>query len=45
LVGKWLQAGVWEAGQVTYPEAGTPQGGVITPWTHLVTSSLRPDCR
>jgi RNA-directed DNA polymerase len=31
LVGKWLKAGVWEAGQVTYPAAGTPQGGVISP--------------
>ena len=31
LVGKWLKAGVWEAGQVTYPEAGAPQGGVISP--------------
>lgn len=31
LIGKWLKAGVWEAGQVTYPEAGTPQGGVISP--------------
>lgn len=31
LVGKWLKAGVWEAGQVSYPEAGTPQGGVISP--------------
>ena len=31
LVGKWLKAGVWEAGKVTYPEAGTPQGSVISP--------------
>lgn len=31
LIGKWLKAGIWEAGQVTYPEAGTPQGGVISP--------------
>jgi group II intron reverse transcriptase/maturase len=31
LVSKWLHAGVWEMGQVTYPEAGTPQGGVISP--------------
>lgn len=31
LVGKWLKAGIWEDGQVTYPEAGTPQGGVISP--------------
>lgn len=31
LVGKWLKAGIWEAGQVTHPEAGTPQGGVISP--------------
>lgn len=31
LIGKWLKAGVWDAGQVSYPEAGTPQGGVISP--------------
>ena len=31
LVGKWLKAGVWEKGQVSYPEHGTPQGGVISP--------------
>jgi RNA-directed DNA polymerase len=31
LIGKWLNAGVWEAGKVTYPEAGTPQGSVISP--------------
>lgn len=28
---KWLKAGVLETGQVTYPESGTPQGGVISP--------------
>jgi len=31
LVGKWLKAGVMEAGSVSYPDAGTPQGGVISP--------------
>jgi len=31
LIGKWLKAGIWEAGQVTYPEAGTPQGSVLSP--------------
>lgn len=31
LVAKWLHAGILEAGAVTYPEAGTPQGGVISP--------------
>jgi len=31
LIGKWLQAGVMEAGTVTYPAAGSPQGGVISP--------------
>ena len=31
LIGKWLKAGVWEKGQVCYPEAGTPQGGCISP--------------
>ena len=30
-IGKWLNAGVWEEGQVTCPETGTPQGGVISP--------------
>ena len=31
LIGKWLNAGVLEAGNVTYPKTGTPQGGVISP--------------
>ena len=31
LIGKWLNAGVLEDGCVTYPEAGSPQGGVISP--------------
>src|SRR5207302_6147765 len=31
LIGKWLNAGVLEEGDITFPEAGTPQGGVISP--------------
>lgn len=31
LIGKWLHAGVLEAGAVSYPVAGSPQGGVISP--------------
>jgi len=31
LIGKWLQAGVLEGGTVTFPKAGSPQGGVISP--------------
>ena len=31
LIGKWLRAGVHEAGVVYHPEHGTPQGGVISP--------------
>lgn len=31
LIDKWLAAGVWEKGQLSYPEDGTPQGGVISP--------------
>jgi hypothetical protein len=31
LIGKWLHAGVLEDGNVTFPEAGSPQGGVISP--------------
>jgi RNA-directed DNA polymerase len=31
MIDKWLKAGVLEEGSVSYPEAGTPQGGVISP--------------
>lgn len=31
LIGKWLNAGVLTANELTYPERGTPQGGVISP--------------
>jgi len=31
LIGKWLNAGVVEDGITSYPETGTPQGGVISP--------------
>jgi len=31
LIDKWLKAGVMEDGCVSYPESGSPQGGVISP--------------
>jgi len=31
LIGKWLNAGVLEDGNLSFPEAGSPQGGVISP--------------
>lgn len=31
LIGKWLQAGVMEDGQWSRAEAGSPQGGVVSP--------------
>jgi RNA-directed DNA polymerase len=31
LIDKWLKAGVMEHGQLSFPESGTPQGGVISP--------------
>jgi group II intron reverse transcriptase/maturase len=31
LVDRWLQAGVLENGVITYPDSGSPQGGVISP--------------
>jgi group II intron reverse transcriptase/maturase len=40
LIDKWLKAGVLEQQQLTYPEEGTPQGGVITPRTQKITSSF-----
>ena len=32
LIGKWLNAGVMEGGELSYPESGTPQGGVVRCW-------------
>ena len=31
LIGKWLKAGVCEKGAITHPDAGSPQGGVVSP--------------
>ena len=31
LIDKWLKAGVTEDGNVSYPDSGSPQGGVISP--------------
>ena len=31
LIGKWLKAGMMEHGVVARPEAGTPQGGPMSP--------------
>jgi group II intron reverse transcriptase/maturase len=31
LIGKWLNAGVMEEGNLTYTEKGSPQGGVVSP--------------
>ncbi|GAC1663578.1 MAG: group II intron reverse transcriptase/maturase [Candidatus Dormibacteraceae bacterium] len=31
LIGKWLKAGVLEGGEMSRPDGGTPQGGVISP--------------
>jgi RNA-directed DNA polymerase len=31
LIDKWLNAGVLEDGGITYPDAGSPQGGVVSP--------------
>jgi len=35
LVRGWLKAGIVDDGKMIFPEAGTPQGGVITPPTML----------
>ncbi len=31
LIHKWLKAGVMDKGELTYPESGCPQGGVVSP--------------
>jgi retron-type reverse transcriptase len=40
LIRKWLKAGVMAEGQWSEPQAGTPQGAVITPLTQKVISIL-----
>ena len=40
LIDKWLSAGVTEDGSLSYPDAGTPQGGVATPPTKVQTFSI-----
>lgn len=55
LIAKWLKAGVWEDGNVSYPEKGSPQGGVISPlisnvYLHEVldkwfVEAVRPACK
>jgi RNA-directed DNA polymerase len=37
VIGKWLNAGVLESGCISYPDAGSPQGGVVAPPTQLTT--------
>jgi len=39
LIDKWLKAGVMEDGNISHPDSGTPQGGVVTPPTILQTSA------
>jgi len=39
LIGKWLRAGVLEEGRLGYPESGTPQGGVISPYSPMSSST------
>jgi hypothetical protein len=36
---KWVHAGVMEEGELHRVQAGTPQGGVMTPLTQLTTSN------
>jgi len=31
LIHKWLKAGVMEDGSISYPDSGSPQGGVVSP--------------
>ena len=31
MIDKWLKAGIFENGQLSYPSEGTPQGGLISP--------------
>src|SRR5689334_4690089 len=41
LIGKWLNAGFMVGGVVTRTEAGSPQGGPLTPLTQKVILAFR----
>src|SRR6202158_3408923 len=41
---RWLKAGFVYQNVLFPTDAGTPQGGIITPWTQKVTSSLSERC-
>ena len=41
LIREWLKAGVVHDSGVTYPDMGTPQGGVISPLLANITDDLR----
>jgi group II intron reverse transcriptase/maturase len=43
LIGKWLKAGVLEGETLSYPERGSPQGGVLTPLTQRKLLIQRQD--
>ena len=50
LIGKWLKAGVMEAGAVRKAVTGTPQGGVISPllanvYLHVLDEAWERDCQ
>jgi len=42
LIGKWLNAGVLEGLVLSYPDEGTPQGGVISPLLAMMQAKGRP---
>ena len=44
VLAKWLRAGYVENRTLFPTTEGTPQGGIVTPWTHLAISSFRFDC-
>jgi RNA-directed DNA polymerase len=44
LIGKWLKAGVIEGDTLTYPDQGTPQGGVCSPISSCTMSWMNGLC-
>ena len=44
-IGRWLNARMMQAGELSYPEQGTPQDGIVSPTLSSVYLHVVPKAR